>query len=116
MTRLRSLEAVLRSTASRPERLGSPSARFLGPGDPRVYWTNLGRYFGYPECCIRAFLEQDFERGGPFDGTGYRPCRTCATRPEAEVLAHIASRRKHPEPFPASGGLTEEVRRTFYGV
>lgn len=116
MTRLRSLEAVLRSTASRPERLGSLSARFLGPGDPRVYWTNLGRYFGYPECCIRAFLEQDLPDFSTFDGTGFRPCRACNALPRHEVLTGIAQRRQHPEPFPASGGLTEEVRRTFYGV
>lgn len=113
--RLQTLEAVLCGPAQPRTRLRSVGARFLGPGDPKVYWTNLGRYFGYPDCCIRAFLEQDFPTDGPFDGTGYRPCHACAALPRDQVLEGIARRRRHHEPFPASAGLTEAVRQSFYG-
>lgn len=89
---------------------------FVGVGDPHVYWRNFGRYLGYAECCIDAFLREDFAHDGPFDGTGFRPCRACHALPPEEVLAGIARRRQHHEPFPVHAGLTEAVRRSFYGT
>ena len=90
------------------------SATFAGPGDRDTYWRNTGEYFGFPPCCVEAFLAGKCVPSS-FDGTGFRTCAACAALPPAEVLAGIASRRRHPEPFPCSRGFTEAVRATLYG-
>ena len=65
-------------------------------------WEVFGRYFGYPECCIKAFLIGS-HRGGPkrkLHGTGYIPCTECNEKLECELLNSIKTNRKHYLPFP----------------
>ncbi len=58
-----------------------------------------GVYFGYPPCCIDAFLQCE-SVDSAFDGTGFKTCKKCSERPYLEVLEEINSRRKHHERFP----------------
>lgn len=73
----------------------------------------LGRYLGYPDCCIEAFVSHAqsnyrdtsdavLERTHPkMHLRGYIPCNDCFnTFTEDELIARIQERRQHPEPFP----------------
>lgn len=64
-------------------------------------WEEFGRFFGYPECCIEAFVS--FESVGvtrKLDGTGYKPCQACNQLPEAVLIERINQNRICPIPFP----------------
>lgn len=70
----------------------------------------IGRYLGYPECCLQAFgrdtcqVTKDKHPNGPWWGTGYVPCEACAAKCLVNftlfVEQHIAPRRQAPVPFP----------------
>ena len=65
-------------------------------------WTLWGRYFGFPECCVKSFLTM--EHVGGLDrklwGTGYIPCLKCNEKSEDELVETINSTRKSRLPFP----------------
>lgn len=65
---------------------------------------NYGKHFGYPECCVEAFLEGSGARYLPetlwFLGTGFIACIKCATREEKELKAEIIRNRQCSIPFP----------------
>lgn len=93
--RRREVRALKRETAT---------LRILGGGachsdaSPKV-----GRAFGYPPCCIDAFVAST-SAPSAFDGTGFRTCVACAARPYAEVWRGIHARRSVSWPlcpFPA---------------
>ena len=71
-----------------------------------VTWEDMGKYFGYPTCCIASFvrLEHRDDRGlsdRPLIGTGFVPCKICSQTKTAEQLeAEIALNRECPLPFP----------------
>ena len=65
-------------------------------------WTLWGRYFGFPECCVKSFLTMEHV-GGPdrkLWGTGYVPCLICNEKSEDELVETINSTRKSKLPFP----------------
>lgn len=87
---------------------------YIGKGNPLVYWANSGRHFGFPECCIEAFLEGSLPATSHFDGTGYRPCKVCIQRDPEELVAEINRNRSHPTPFPNSSGFVEKYKDLMY--
>lgn len=83
----------------------------LDPLDP---WVLLGRYFGYPECCITefcnipAFMDDKnrdirIEKAGD---TGFVPCGKCA-KSDTE-LKDLIKDRKCPTEFPIGGSENEK--------
>lgn len=84
--------------------------------------VELGRYFGYPDCCILHFcgravvMQMGYLKmaaippGNPFDETGYVPCPSCRqNRTKEHMLATITQNRKCPLPFPEDGLSNEAV-------
>jgi hypothetical protein len=83
--------------------------------------VELGRYFGYPDCCILNFLGRgmalhmgymklaSISGKLPLEGTGYVPCPVCRQRSEDELKAEIGNRRQCPLPFPQDGLSKEAV-------
>lgn len=65
------------------------------------YWYNHGIHFGYPECCIEAFINKrdNLAEHSFFTGSGFRPCKTCATKEPSELIKIINKNRKDPIPF-----------------
>lgn len=41
------------------------------------WWTFMGKYFGFPDCCIKAFCSSFDRSSSLFKGTGYVPCSSC---------------------------------------
>ena len=80
------------------------------------HFISLGRYFGYPECCIEDFLyrveliKEQKKRGlkqekikRKFHGTGYVPCPQCNKLDMATLIRTINANRGHDKPFPIDG-------------
>lgn len=70
-------------------------------------WLIKGKYYGYPVCCIKSFVElKHLKKEWPnkFAGTGYIPCEACAKHlTMLEMQANInANRDKGLAPFPAT--------------
>lgn len=66
-------------------------------------WLIRGRYYGYPDCCIQAFLELEHlsdPEPRKLDGTGYVPCKDCNAKSEEDLKHMIQSKRKALMPFP----------------
>ena len=78
------------------------------------YWRKSGEHFGYPECCIKAFLTGDYSEYNPYNGTGYRPCESCEELSMKEVIIGINKNRAHPYPFPDGAGFVEEWKDLMY--
>ncbi len=73
----------------------------------------LGLFYGYPECCIEAFLTFSHlysgTEGRPFIGTGFIPCAKCSKeKTEEQLLAEIAKNRVYREAFPEDGNDFDE--------
>lgn len=90
----------------------------------RQYATaqRFGRYFGYPDCCIEAFIEELSEhahRLARLPGSRMRDgmvlCVGCSHLPAEQVDAAINERRRHHEPFPTST-LAPEVLEDFIAL
>lgn len=62
----------------------------------------LGRYYGYPECCIRFFCDEsrNKKKRHKLAGTGYIPCHDCNQLGENELIAKILKNRIAPTDFP----------------
>lgn len=72
-------------------------------------FQTLGKYFGYPDCCIRQFLNDSIngtynepDRNIEGNYSGFVPCRKCKAKIEAgeTTLAGLIKNRAHPQPFP----------------
>lgn len=68
-------------------------------------WIENGRYFGYPECCIKDFCERGYEltveQELVHQNIGFIPCPECAkkiTKGEA-TLESLLIERECPDPF-----------------
>lgn len=71
----------------------------------------LGRWFGYPECCIKWFMQS---RIIPFPNVikltkkqeevhgfrGFIPCPSCAEKVTHDTLHTLIKNRQCPEDFP----------------
>jgi len=88
--------------------------KYVGKGDSIKYWRNTGNHFGYPSCCIEAFLEGNLPDETPYDGTGFRCCSSCLGKPYEEMVEDINSRRLHPLPFPDSSGFVRHYKEGLY--
>lgn len=69
-------------------------------------WVEWGIYFGFPQCCIDAFVtlshmvDPDLENR-PLIGTGFICCPVCAaTKTSDQLTAEINSQRVCTKPFP----------------
>ena len=76
------------------------------------HFIDLGRYFGYPECCIADFLKrlETFQKTSKspkvhrkLNGSGYVPCAECAKLSRETLIANIETNRIHDQPFPKDG-------------
>lgn len=68
------------------------------------WWTFMGKYFGFPNCCIQSFCESGERADSPFDGTGYVPCMCCNKKLNndsviQEFKDYINASRYHDKPF-----------------
>ena len=89
---------------------------YVGKGDPFVYWENTGVHFGFPSCCIKAFLTEGYKfEDTRFLGTGYRPCNTCNKKHYDDLVEYINLNRKHPTPFPDDSCFVEDYKEIMYG-
>ena len=62
----------------------------------------IGRIYGFPDCCIDTFCNSwsELPQESVFDGSGFRPCKSCKeTKTKEQLEDEIASRRLIPFPF-----------------
>lgn len=67
-----------------------------------------GRYFGYPECCIKWFVEHagtklTTSQNAVHGHRGFIPCPSCADKVTRETLHTLLVDRKCALPFPHDG-------------
>jgi hypothetical protein len=79
---------------------------------PTYQLAALGKYFGFPNCCIEEFLSTQSHAtwtkypDGPWVGTGFMPCVSCADKAldfDKFVADNITPHRACPTPFPDQG-------------
>lgn len=68
------------------------------------WWTFMGKYFGFPECCVKDFCQSSVKIPSPFDGTGYVPCSCCNKLIVSDIVKQeftlgINQRRYHNQAF-----------------
>lgn len=71
------------------------------------HWKKLGTYFGYPNCCIKAFCEGRTTHDIKITkGTGFVPCNQCMERiKNKEVkIEDLIINRTHSQKFPLDDG------------
>ena len=68
------------------------SLRFKG-------WYLQGKYFGYPNCCIKAFLLGEQSQDSVFSGTAFLPCSECNKKNPLEIVDVINTNRVCPDKF-----------------
>jgi hypothetical protein len=80
----------------------------------------LGKYYGYPDCCIRAFLTKQHlkntfgEHGkNTFGDHGFIPCAKCAAKIQRgeTTLENLIQNRECETPFPEDDGQRVVYRR-----
>jgi hypothetical protein len=93
-------------------------SNFTGKGNAHAYWYNTGKHFGFPDCCIKAFIEDNLPEtnSSVFSGTGYRPCENCSKIEPDELIVSINKRRSHPYPFPDSRNFVRDFREDLYSL
>lgn len=62
-------------------------------------WYLHGKYYGYPNCCIEAFLLGQQSQNSVFSGTGFLPCSKCNKKSPLEIVEIINTNRVCPEEF-----------------
>ena len=74
-------------------------------------WERAGKYFGYPKCCIKSFIDrveaEEYKMPSRIQqkvckGTGFVPCSYCAWKVLSKqcTLKDLIVNRKHRVPFP----------------
>ena len=78
-------------------------------------WIKYGKRFGYPECCIEAFLERNMDDDNIVlpnriqklvsNQTGFIPCSFCCWKILSKQckLDDLIKNRKERKPFPHGG-------------
>jgi len=67
---------------------------------------SLGRFYGFPDCCIDYFMSDAFWEDrkndyiAVFDGTGYIACPCCNQKVKDDLQAEINAKRSASVPFP----------------
>lgn len=84
-----------------------------------MIFIKMGRYFGYPECCIADFVRHILKyREGKADGrekrklhgTGYVPCAKCNRKSERTLIATIRKNRICKYVFPAEPSISKVMK------
>lgn len=75
----------------------------------------FGKFFGFPECCIKSFYSMEHVGDcRKLAGTGYIPCLKCNEKTEAELIAVISKNRVCKTPFPFEDRkAVEELLKLF---
>lgn len=84
-------------------------------------WVTIGRYYGYPECCIKAFLDRaraSHTDMGIYDQIGKRsegyPCIVCESHSEMPVDEFTALvMRNRCSPYPLEDNACDTVDKQF---
>lgn len=86
----------------------------------KLTWNKIGRFLGYPECCIRAFVSEipSEEQVQVANGTGFIPCKehTRQVLSGQKKLGDLIKNRFFSVPFPASGhndSIIDECERHY---
>lgn len=76
-----------------------------------IQYKFFGALYGFPSCCVDAFCASYCREtlmrhpNGPWMGTGYMPCSSCAPKAAQDfdrfVAERIAPKRICPLPFPS---------------
>ena len=100
----------------------TPGLSFLFKKKP--WWVFMGKYFGFPDCCIINFCTTSKRELSVFDGTGFVPCPKCnkllvSDAVKQEFIDNFNSNRFHPHQFaqnnnPADNPLFFQVMEEFY--
>lgn len=70
------------------------------------YFIEMGRYFGYPSCCIAFFVNEfpfaAYKTLDVHENKGFIPCPDCAKKIQEgkETLSSLIKNRKCVTPFP----------------
>lgn len=85
----------------------------------KTYFDVWGKYFGFPKCCVRAFVKHEMNSDigySSFVGirklhlTGFVPCTKCNNnKTESELLTEIEKNRICDVPFPETNNFIEEI-------
>ena len=77
-----------------------------------VRWNHLGVTYGYPPCCIKAFVYRisnqisDSQKGyitqKELKETGFIPCKECSQKPVSVLVDYINEHRIEKSVFPDS--------------
>lgn len=83
-------------------------------------WKELGKYYGYPECCTAWFITRGLrimnsEGNTPFtsqqdlvsDGKGFIPCPSCADKITRDNIDSLIKDRICSTPYPNDGSDEE---------
>ena len=62
-------------------------------------WWLQGKYFGYPNCCIEAFIKDKQQQNSVFLGTGFLPCQKCNKQTPKVLIEKINTNRVCPSLF-----------------
>lgn len=82
------------------------SDEMLNVFNKNKWWTFMGKYFGFPECCVTDFCSSSERLNSPFDGTGYVPCPCCnklitSKSVMTQFISEINANRYHNSEFGA---------------
>lgn len=70
------------------------------------HWRTTGKYYGYPQCCIDAFINDKSNRDQEIHkNQGFLPCQEHAKQiKEGKItIESLITNREHNEPFPFDG-------------
>ncbi len=75
----------------------------------------LGRYFGYPDCCIEAFPYKSNNDPKIHKHQGFKPCEKCAKRIySGEIkIEDLIKNRKQSTPYPLNATDYYEGLKAF---
>lgn len=79
----------------------------------KEYQMIIGKFLGFPDCCVKSFVEGNTDKITPndFTGTGFIPCNKCLERNTKELIAYINKNRKCPSVFPKTNGRFYETMK-----
>lgn len=89
------------------------------PVNSSSYWRKLGKYLGYPDCCVTWFIERNtyeltIEQEAVHGGMGFVPCPECAKKVSKETIHTLIKGRQCPTPFPIfKGKEREDFQRNY---
>lgn len=79
--------------------------------DENDQWVVIGRYYGYPDCCIAAFPNKSNREVSIHQHQGFLPCEKCAERiKKGEIkIEDLIQNRQQSTPYPIGGDYQEAL-------